>query len=163
MASTSVKHLPAGQGRAFALMGSTLSFKDEPEDNDQAPFTFEHRMPAVSGVPPHREPNHEAFYVLEGVLEVEADGIRYQLRPGDFLSLPPGVVHALQNPGPGWMRVLTAVSPGCGHVRFFSTAGAPIDDPLNPPETSAPADPDQIMAIARECGLEFLPPPSSGS
>jgi len=156
-----VKHLPAGRGRTFALMGSTLSFKDEPQDNDNALFTFEHRMPAGSGVPPHRESNHEAFYVLEGVLEVEAEGSRYRLQPGDFLNVRPGVVHALHSPGPGWMRVLTTVSPGVGHVRFFSTAGEPVDDPLSPPESGAPTDPDRVIAIARECGIEFLPPPSS--
>ena len=49
--------------------------------------------------------------MLEGTLEVEADGQRYRLGPDDFLSLRPGVLPALHNPGPGWNRALTLVSP----------------------------------------------------
>ena len=71
-----VKHLPANGGRAFALLGQTLSIKAEPEDTDDALFLFEHWMPPTFGVPAHTERNNEAFYVLEGTLEVEADGER---------------------------------------------------------------------------------------
>ena len=129
--TTTVKHLPAGSGRSFALMGSTLTFKDEPAENDDALLAFEHDCPAGLGVPPHQERNHEAFYVLEGTLEVDADGERYRLEPGDFLSIPPGTIHALHNPGPGQARVLTIVAPGSGHERFFTTLGEPIEDPAN--------------------------------
>jgi hypothetical protein len=45
-----VKHLPQNGGRAFALLGHSLSFKAEPEDTDDGLFLFEHRMPgAVQG------------------------------------------------------------------------------------------------------------------
>jgi quercetin dioxygenase-like cupin family protein len=155
-----VKHLPAGSGRAFALMGSSLTFKDEPADNGDALMAFEHRCPPGQGVPPHTEQNHEAFYVLEGTLEVEADGERYRLGPGAFLSMRPGVIHSLHNPGPGAMRVLTIVAPGSQHERFFSTLGEPIDDPANPP--SQPSEPPQferVQQVAHECGMEFLARP----
>jgi hypothetical protein len=110
-------------------------------------------------VPAHTERNHEAFYVLEGTLEVEADGERYRLGPGEFLSLRPGVVHSTHNPGPGMTRTLTLVSPGSQHARFFSTLGEPIDDPSNPPAPGAPPDFERLAAVGRECGIEFLPPP----
>jgi quercetin dioxygenase-like cupin family protein len=106
-----VKLLPANGGRAFALLGHTLSFKAEPEDTDDALLLFEHRMPPTLSVPAHSELNNEAFYVLEGTLEVEADGERYRLGPGEFLSLRPGVVHSLHNPGLGMVRTLTLVTP----------------------------------------------------
>src|ERR671910_2354063 len=83
----SVKHLPANGGRAFALLGQTLSIKAEPEDTDNALFLFEHWMPPTFGVPAHTERNNEAFYVLEGTLEVEADGERYRLRPRALLRM----------------------------------------------------------------------------
>src|SRR5919202_975688 len=157
-----VKHLPANRGRAFANLGQTISFKAEPEDTDDALFLFEHRMPPTLGVPAHTERNYEAFYVLEGTLEVEADGERYRLGPGEFLSLRPEVVHSLHNPGPGIMRTLTLVSPGSQHARFFSTLGEPIEDPSNPPQPSGPPDIEDIermAAVGHECGIEFLPPP----
>ncbi len=160
-AATNVKHLPANGGRTFGLLGDSITFKDEPDDNGDALLLFEHWMPPTRGVPPHREQNHEAFYVLEGTLEVEADGEHYRLGPGEFLSLRPGVVHSLHNPGPGWQHVLTLVSPGIQHARFFSALGEPIDDPLDPPQPSGPPDFERLRRVGRECGIEFLPPPET--
>lgn len=157
--ATTVQHLPAGSGRSFALMGSVLTFKDEPAQNEDALMAFEHQCPSGLGVPPHSERNHEAFYVLEGTLEVEADGDHYRLEPGDFLGIPPGIVHSLHNPGPGCMRVLTIVSPGSRHERFFTTLADPIDDPASPPQPTAPPDFERVSRIAHECGIDFLPPP----
>ena len=157
----SVKHLPANGGPAFANLGQTISFKAEPEDTDDALFLFEHRMPPTLGVPAHSERNYEAFYVLEGTLEVQADGERYRLGPGEFLSLRPGVVHSLRNSGPGMVRILTLVSPGSQHARFFSTLGEPIEDPLDPPQPSGPPDVERLQKVGRECGIKFLPPPEA--
>src|SRR5919199_6266146 len=154
-----VKHLQANGGRAFAIWGQTVSFKAEPEDTDDTLLLFEHLMPPTLGVPAHTERNYEACYVLEGTLEVEADGERYRLGPGEFLSLRPGVVHSLHNPGPGIMRTLTLVSPGSQHARFFTTTHEPIDDPANPPAPVEGSDFERMAAVGRECGIEFLPPP----
>ena len=157
-----VKYLPQNGGRAFANLGQTISCKAEPEDTDDALFLFEHRMPPTLGVPAHTERNYEAFYVLEGTLEVEADGERYRLGPGEFLSMRPGVVHSLRNPEPGMTRILTLVSPGSQHARFFTTVAEPIEDPSNPPQPSGPPDIEDIermAAVGHECGIEFLPPP----
>jgi quercetin dioxygenase-like cupin family protein len=159
--SATVTFLPANAGRAFAHLGTSVVFKDEPADNGDALFVFECHMPAGNGVPPHRERNHEAFYVLEGTLEVEAEGERYRLGRGDYLSIRPGVVHALHNPGPGWLRALMLTSPGSQHVRFFERISVPITDPLNPPQPAEPPDFEQLMGVGRECGIEFLPPPGA--
>jgi quercetin dioxygenase-like cupin family protein len=159
-----VKHLQANGGRAFDAFGQTVTFKAEPDDTDDALFLFEHRMPPTLGVGWHTERNYEAFYVLEGTLEVEADGERYRLGPGEFLSLRPGVVHSLHNPGPGMTRILTLVSPGSQHARFFTTVAEPIDDPSNPPQPSEPPDSEdfeRMAAVGHECGIEFLPLPEA--
>jgi quercetin dioxygenase-like cupin family protein len=156
--TAAVKFLPAGSGRAFALMGSSLTFKGEPAENDDALLVFEHRCPPGDGVPPHSEKNHEAFFGLDGILEVQAREQRYSLEPGAFLSIQPGVVHSLHNPGPAWARVLTIVSPGAQHEQFFSTLGEPIDDPANPPQPSEPPTFERVQQIAHSCGIDFLPP-----
>ena len=60
------------------------------------------------------------------------------------------------------VRVLTLVSPGSQHARFFSTVAEPIDDSSNPPQPSGPPDFEdfeRMATIGRECGIEFLPPP----
>src|SRR5438067_13301268 len=97
-ATSRVKHVPANTGRCVALLGHSIAFKYEPADNDDALLMWEARIPEGSGVPPHTERNREAFYVLRGTLELEADGQRYRLEPGDFLCIQPQVLHALHNP-----------------------------------------------------------------
>jgi hypothetical protein len=67
-----VKYLAANGGRSLALLGHSLTFKDEPEDNGDAFLLWEGRIPEGDGVPAHSEHNHEAFYVLDGILEIEA-------------------------------------------------------------------------------------------
>ena len=158
-ATAKVKYLAANSGRNRALLGHSVSFKDEPEDNGDAFLLWEGRIPEGDGVPAHTERNHEAFYVLEGTLEIEADGARHQLRPGDFLCIQPGVLHSLHNPGPGWLRSLMIVSPGIQHVRFFTTLGQEIDDPTNPPQPSEPPDFAHFASVARDSGIDFAPPP----
>jgi quercetin dioxygenase-like cupin family protein len=156
---TDVKYLPAGSGRAFALMGSSLTFKDEAGETGDALLLFEHRCPPGEGVPPHSEKNHEAFYGLEGILEVDAAGECYRVESGAFLSIQPGVIHSLHNPGPGWARVLTIVSPGSQHERFFSTLGDAIGDPADPPQPSEPPPFERVAQVAHTCGIDFVPPP----
>ena len=153
--TTGVKHLSANSGRTFAHLGTAISFKDEPTENGDALFLFEMRMPPGNGVPQHSERNHEAFYILEGELEVTAGGKAYRMKPGDFLSIRPGVLHSLKNGSADWVRALTWVSPGSQHVRFFEKLGQPIDNPRNPPQPDGPPDLEELIAVARECGMEF--------
>lgn len=154
--ATKVKRLAPYGGRAFSHLGSALVLKHEPGETDDHLLLFEMRMPAGNGVPPHTERNHEAWYVLEGTLEVEADGEPHRLGPHEFLSIAPGVLHALRNPGPGWVRALTWVAPGSQHVRFFERVGEPLDDPLNPPQPSGPPDVDELRRAAADSGMDFL-------
>jgi mannose-6-phosphate isomerase-like protein (cupin superfamily) len=152
-----VQHTPANHGRAFAIMGSVLTFKNDPAAAGDT-LIFEHRERPGGFIPPHREPNSESFYVLEGSLEVDVEGQTYELRPGDFLDLPSGVQHSLRNAGSDWNRVLTSVTPGAAHVRFFSAVGEPIE-PGGTPAEPAKTDVGRMVAAARENGIEFAPPP----
>jgi hypothetical protein len=73
-------------------------------------------------------------------------------------------VHSLHNPGPAMVRILTLVSPGSQHARFFTTVAEPIDDPSNPPQPSEPPDSEdfeRMAAVGHECGIEFLPLPEA--
>jgi len=156
-----IRHLPAGSGRSFTVLGDIITFKTEPKDSQGGPLLFENTLPPTMGVPPHREQASEAFYVLDGMLEVEADGERYRLSPGDYLGLTPGVVHSLRNPGPGSTRVLTIVSPGSQHARFFAEVGRPLADGTTAPPLAGKPDIPRLISVGRECGIEFLPPRDS--
>lgn len=64
-------------------------------------------VPSGSGVPPHSHAiEEEAYFVLDGVLEMTVNGAQFQLRAGDYAHVPPGAVHGYRNPGPITTRVL---------------------------------------------------------
>lgn len=70
----------------------------------------------VGYIPVGRAPDHfhrydEVVYVLEGEGALHIDGETAPLRAGTCVHLPSGLVHCLENTGPGEMRVLGVFRP----------------------------------------------------
>jgi len=70
----------------------------------------------VGYIPVGRAPDHfhkydEVVYVLDGEGAVHIDGETAPLRPGSCVHLPAGLVHCLENTGPGEMHVLGVFRP----------------------------------------------------
>ena len=61
---------------------------------------------------PHDHPFEESYYMLEGEVDVVADGDRYTLRPGDFFWTATGCVHAFYEAQGGRVRWLETSAPG---------------------------------------------------
>jgi quercetin dioxygenase-like cupin family protein len=161
-AQARVRHVPARTGRSFAVLGQGVTLLDEPADNGDALMLFEVRTPSGGMVPPHTEDNHEAFYVIEGIFELEVEGELFRCGAGDFLSIQPGTVHSFRNAGPGWARMLTLTSPGSQHQRFFESLGEPLEPGADPPPLTGPPDFERVDRLGRESGIHFLPPPAAG-
>jgi hypothetical protein len=53
------------------------------------------------------------------------------------------------------VHALTWVAPGQQHVHFFEQLGEPLEDPLNPPQPNGPPDVEELIRVARECGMDF--------
>jgi quercetin dioxygenase-like cupin family protein len=85
--------------------------------------------------------------VLEGAFEVTLDGVPAQLRAGESIHVPRGVVHASANVGERAGRRVVIFSPA-GMERFFAEAGAPAQD--------APVDTRAALAAALRHGWEFV-------
>jgi len=82
-----------------------------------------------SGAGPHVHLRHaDCFVVLEGELEVRADGETFQLGPGASVVVPPGVVHSLARAGRA--RFLTVHAPACGFAECLRRidAGEQVDE-----------------------------------
>ena len=67
---------------------------------------------------PHDHPFEESYYILEGEVDVVADGDRYTLRPGDAFWTGTGCVHAFYETQGRPVRWLETSAPG--------TAAAPL-------------------------------------
>jgi quercetin dioxygenase-like cupin family protein len=61
---------------------------------------------------PHDHPFEESYYMLEGEVDVVADGDRYTLRPGDVFWTGVGCVHAFYETRGGRVRWLETSAPG---------------------------------------------------
>ena len=61
---------------------------------------------------PHDHPFEESYYMLEGEVDVVADGDRHTLRPGDFFWTAAGCIHAFYETQGGRVRWLETSAPG---------------------------------------------------
>ena len=107
----------------------------------------------------HRE--DETFYVLEGHLELRLGETTYLARPGDYLQVPRGTVHALRNVGEHTARALVTFVPA-GLEGFFTEVYQPVAGRTAPPPTPPTDLMERMRRAAPRYGCEFLelrPPP----
>src|SRR5919199_6353744 len=68
--------------------------------------------PGYEGPGPHYHERHvDSFYVLEGELEFTIGGETVRAGAGAYVLVPPRVVHAFTNPGPGGAGFLNIHAP----------------------------------------------------
>jgi mannose-6-phosphate isomerase-like protein (cupin superfamily) len=96
--------------RAGATAGRQFTVLAAPEHGCASVTQF------VGFIPPGRAPDHfhrydEVVYVLEGEGALHIDGESAPLRPGACVHLPAGLVHCLENAGPGELHVLGVFRP----------------------------------------------------
>jgi thiamine-phosphate pyrophosphorylase len=80
------------------------------------------------GAGPHLHLRHaDCFHVLEGVLELKADGEAIRAEPGMSVVIPPGVEHEFTSAGSA--RFLNVHAPSCGFVDYMRKidAGEEVD------------------------------------
>jgi mannose-6-phosphate isomerase-like protein (cupin superfamily) len=93
----------ATAGREFRLLAT-------PELGCRSVTQFVGTIPVVRA-PDHFHKYEEVVYVLEGNGKLHIDGETAPLSAGTCVHLPAGIVHCLENVGPGTMRVLGVFRP----------------------------------------------------
>ena len=98
----------------------------------------------------HRE-QYDTFYILEGTLTVQVDADVFDIGPGDFLSVPPGVPHTFDNLRNGGrpVRAINIMTPG-GHLDMFDEMA------------EVQAGPDHVLGLSRvaeQHGTVIVGPP----
>lgn len=90
------------------------------ESRDGAPTVFLEVHDASDRVPFHS--HHEAaelFFVLRGTAHFQAGERTIRAEGGDFVVMPPDLPHALQNPGPGRLYLITVLSRDAGFAELL--------------------------------------------
>lgn len=76
--------------------------------------------PDFEGPGPHFHKRHvDAFYVLEGELEFKVGTETVRAGSATAVAVPPGIVHAFTNPGPGGARYLNIHAPDAGFIELL--------------------------------------------
>jgi quercetin dioxygenase-like cupin family protein len=113
------------------------------------------RVHAVQGV---GEPAHvhahedEAIYLLAGEMIIAVSGEELRARPGDLVTIPRGVEHALRH-DTAEVMYLQQFSPA-GFERYFHEMSEPAEY-LGLPATPAPPDGPRMVATAARYGCVF--------
>lgn len=117
-------------------------------------------VPPHGGPPPHiHSREDEAFWILEGELEITVGEERFRASAGSFVHLPKGMLHSYQNVGAAPARFLTLMVPA-GLERFFQEVGKPADSLSSPPMLDE-GDVEQLIAVASKYGVHIPPPPAA--
>jgi len=103
------------------------------------------------GPPPHiHSREDETFQVLEGEYEFTVDGKSFVAKKGATIFAPRGIAHTYRYLGQVPGRLMCLITPS-GFEGFFEAIGA-----LAPEQQQ---DIPRVITIAKEFGLEILPPP----
>ena len=140
--------LNPSDGDVVTALGSTYHVKTDGANVGHAYSLMEEEFWGES-TPLHVHPGaEEAFYVLQGSLELWADEKTSEASSGAFIVVPRGAPHALRRLSAEPVRMITVVSPP-GFERIFS-AVAEIG------EQELLADPERLAELAAQYGTEIL-------
>jgi quercetin dioxygenase-like cupin family protein len=85
--------------------------------------------PETDGAGPHFHRRHvDAFYVLEGELELTVSGETLHAGPGELIHAPPEAVHSFKNSSANRVRFLNLHAPGMRFDEYIRRMDA-RDDP----------------------------------
>ena len=131
-------------GIAWDVLGHTYT----PMQRSESSFAWHAVFPAGTFVPPHIHRTQEEFiYMLDGVLELDAAGTTRRAVAGDLVVLPRGEPHGLFNRSAAPLACLFWVAPTRGLWDLFVA----ID---------GVADPAEVVRLAAQHEIDFLPPPA---
>ena len=150
-----VRNATEGDKQSFAG-GGLHTWKLLAEEAGDAFFLFEDTMVKDKTTPLHVHPEaHEMTYVVEGEIEIQADGNRSRVRSGGMSFVPKGIAHAfivVSNEA----RLVTIQSPGGVGQAFYRGASEPtVDDQSDSVDLARL----QASAAANPRGITILGPP----
>jgi quercetin dioxygenase-like cupin family protein len=88
----------------------------------------------------------ELVYALEGTLSYTLGGVVHELRPGQQLFAPKGVVHHFANLHAGTARFLSVLTPATIGPKFFREVAGVL-------AAGGPPDPVKVGEVMRKHGL----------
>jgi mannose-6-phosphate isomerase-like protein (cupin superfamily) len=144
------------EGDATWFINALMTSKASMAETAGAYSLTEHVVTAASNPPMHIQGDEdEAFYILEGEVEFEVDGVVALATPGTFAFVARGAAHTFRVLTPqARMLVICSGKPTHNLEEFFTTMGAPAST-RTLPEPAAP-DVERLTVLAANAGIELL-------
>ena len=151
-------HVHPGEGRKLWVAEELMTFVVSNEDTCGKYALTDSMVPPQGEAPPHiHHREDEAFWVLEGELEIMVGEDTFEASAGSFVHLSRGVIHTYKNVGATPVRFLTLMVPA-GLEKLFEEVGKPGTDASSPPPFGE-EDVEMLLAVAPKYGVE-IPSPS---
>lgn len=143
--------LGPGEGKTIEMPGSPMTYKAVKEDTRGAYSLIE--AVVIGGGPPQHihQAEEEAFYVLEGEINVNLGERTIHGTAGSFVLIPKGTVHTFWNAGSTPAKLLGIISPA-GFEQFFVEV-------VGDEEIDTATFIERAMALARKYNFEIVGPP----
>lgn len=150
----------AQEGQNISVVGDTYRILAKGKQTGNAFATIDMLIPPGGGPGPHAHPDfEEAFYVVDGEVEVKSEAGTYIAKKGSYVVVPKGgVVHCFKNKTDQVAHLLCTVVPS-GLEEMFLEIGHPVaaGEFLPPP----PMDPEalkKLIPIIEKYGQQVFPP-----
>jgi quercetin dioxygenase-like cupin family protein len=138
-----------GEGKRLDVVGDPFICKAVGENTGNTWAFFEATVLPGSVVPDHKHDGFdEAFYILEGELEMRVEGETMMASPGHFINIQRGTVHGYQNTSSVAVRYLTWTHPA-GIEHFYEEIALNVK--------SLPEDIEKVLAISARHQIEIMP------
>ena len=132
-------------GIVWNILGQTYTLKQHSKDS----MAWHAILPPGTFVPPHTHPTQDEFvYVLEGVLDLLLNGDKTSASAGDVIRMPMGIPHGIFNNSDGTVKCFFWVAPTQALRDLFE-------------RIHNVGDPAEVVRIAAEHEVNFLPPPAA--
>ena len=138
--------LEPGEGNKFSVLGGVFTTKATGQDTKGAWAFYEYTEAAGGGPPLHTHPWDEAFYILEGEVEIQTGKQTIVATPGYFINIPGETAHAFKILSPS-ARFIALVSPAEAS-EFYEEMGRFA--------STAPPDMGKFQAIADKHGVRLI-------
>lgn len=147
---------PAGTALALYGPGDVYSMLVTGKESTNSLFQFEAVVPPGGGPPPHTHSREEeTFYIISGSLEFQIGDVTHIANKGDFVYIPPGVVHRFKNVGDVTSVQLVTFSPS-RMDGFFNEVFTVVKDRSVPPPPITQEFIKKMADAAPKYGLKYV-------
>jgi quercetin dioxygenase-like cupin family protein len=134
------------EGKQFSILGGQFTTKATGEETNQAWTIYEVTDTQENGPPLHTHPWEEAFYILEGELDIQVGTETILASTGFFVNIPHNAPHAFKIRS-ATAKFLVLISPQSAK-NFYEEMGQVAD--------SSSLNMEKVQSVLNKYGLQFI-------